>query len=408
VNFHVKDSAFVGTPFNPRTAPQNKNQRWVAWDRYHLVDIFTDFLAELEAIRQSVVMIDMSPLAKHLISGPDAQKLVDQLITRDATKIEVNQIYYTPWCNERGKVVGDGLVCRLDETTYRFSADPSYQWFVQNASGLDVQISDISEMFAILALQGPLSPNTLEAATDQSWKDLPFSSLRKTMIGDVEVEVMRQGFTGEVGYELWVEADDSIALWDAMMEAGAPFKIQPIGFYAHDVARIEAGLIIVGPDYTGAGPDESRGAAIPVTEEFEASPFELGLNKFIDFNKGDFIGKSALLAEQSRGGPLYRMVGLEFDWKDIVMLFVKHNEPPNVLQRVRWNPIPVYLDDRRVGRATSVTWSPTIKKMIGFGFLEKHLTDLGTRVFVNWLVDGSYYQIGATVVDLPFLKHRRT
>ncbi len=387
----------VGTAFHPRTSQLNKKLAWGEWAGYYAAAVYADFHdIEYNAIREAAALIDVTPLYKYLVSGPDAQRLVDRVITRDATKLAIDQVYYTPWCDERGKVIDDGTVCRLDETTYRWTAaDPSYRWFTLNATGLDVRIEDVSETVASLALQGPKSRAVLEAATGQSWDDVRYFRRRPTKIGDVEVDVTRTGYTGDLGYELWVGADRGVEMWDAVWEAGQAFGIRPAGIRALDVARVEAGLILIEAEYTSV-----RHA---ISAEQEYSPFEIGLGRMVDFGKGEFVGKRTLVEEQAGGGPVRRLVGLELDWSGIEALFAKHDQPPAVSPMVHRDPVPVYKEGRQVGRATSIAWGPTIKKMIGYGSVPPALAAPGTRVSVEWTVEGERGKVGATVVELPFL-----
>jgi aminomethyltransferase len=235
----------------------------------------------------------------------------------------------------------------------------------------------------------------VEAATRQDWSDLAYFRHRRTEVGGIETDVTRTGYTGDLGYELWVEAGAAVELWDAVFEAGAPFGIRPAGIRALDVARVEAGLILIEVEYTS-----SRNAR---SAEQEYSPFEIGLGRMVDFGKADFVGKRALELEQSRGGPGRRLTGLELDWGGIEAVFAHHDLPPEVSPMVHRDPAPAFKQGRLVGRATSLTWSPTLKRMIGFGSLPPYLATPGTRVSVEWMVEGEPGKVPATVVELPFL-----
>src|SRR5207247_2470768 len=244
----------IGTAFPPRTAPLNRKMQWREWAGYLAASAYADHLdIEYNAIREAAALIDVTPLYKYLVSGPDAVRLIDRIITRDASKLQVGQIYYTCWCDEEGKVIDDGTVGRLDEGTYRWTAaDPSLRWFTMNASGLDVGIEEITEAVAALAVQGPLSRAVVEAATGEGWGDLKYFRRRASRVGDIEVDVSRTGYTGDLGYELWVDADRAVTLWDAVREAGAAFGAGPAGMLALDVARVEAGLILPEGAYTSS------------------------------------------------------------------------------------------------------------------------------------------------------------
>jgi aminomethyltransferase len=253
----------------------------------------------------------------------------------------------------------------------------------------------VSDRTAAVALQGPRSRDVLEAATRQDWKDVRYFRGRRAEAGGVDTYVTRTGYTGDLGYELWVAADDGVALWDALWEAGEDFGIRPAGIRALDVARVEAALIMAEVDYVSA-----RHA---ISAEQEYSPFEVGLGSLVDFGKGAFVGRRALELEQRAGGPKRRLAGLELEWAGIEGLFAKHDQPPAVSAMVHRDPVPVYASGRQVGRATSIVWGPTIKKMIGFGSVPPAMSSPGTRLQVEWSVEGERGRVPATVVELPFL-----
>ncbi|MGH2555593.1 MAG: aminomethyltransferase family protein, partial [Actinomycetota bacterium] len=327
----------IGTAFHPRTASLNRKMQWREWSGYFSASQYADAVdIEYNAIREAAALIDVTPLFKYLVTGPDSTRLIDRVITRDATKLQVDQVSYTCWCDEDGKVVDDGTITRLDETTYRWTAaDPSLRWIRMNASGLDVQVEEISERLAALALQGPLSRSVLEALTEQSFTDLKYFRRRSSLVRKIPVDVTRTGYTGDLGYELWVDAERAVDVWDAVTEAGAPFGIRPAGMLALDVVRVEAGLILLEVDYTS-----SRHAMIP---EQSYSPFELGiLGQFTRFDKGDYVGKAALEAEQTSGGPARRLVGLEVGWEGIENLYAAQDLPPVLSPHTSREAVPVY------------------------------------------------------------------
>src|SRR5258708_1351082 len=241
----------IGTPFHQRTFPLCESLNYREWSGYYTVSAYeTHHEHEYNAIRNAAALIDISPLFKYRITGSDATRLVDRIITRDMRKVSVGQVVYTPWCDEGGKVIDDGTVSRLEENTYRWTAaDPSLRWFTQNAVGLDVQIEEISETVAALALQGPTSGCLLQSLVeDADIRNLKYFRVTTGKIAGVPVEVSRTGYTGDLGYEIWVAAEQAIAVWDALMDAGRAFDIHPAGMLAMDVARIEAGLLLIDID----------------------------------------------------------------------------------------------------------------------------------------------------------------
>jgi len=393
----------AGTPFHERTAPLNRKLAWGDWAGYLAAAAYADdHDIEYNAIRQAAALIDVSPLYKYLVTGPDAARLVDRVISRDATRLEVGQVYYTPWCDERGKVVDDGTVARLDETSFRWTAaDPCYRWLRLNSAGLDVDVADVTDTTGALALQGPRSRAVLEQASGADWSDLRYFRRRQATVAGIEIDVTRTGYTGDLGYELWVNADRAGALWDALLAAGADHGLRPVGIRAMDVARVEAGLVLIEVDYTSV-----RHA---LTAEHEYSPFEIGLGRVVSFDKADFVGRRALLRERDEGGPRRRLVGIELDWGGIEEAFGRHGLAPAVSATVSRDPIPIYYAGGQVGRATSTCWSPSLKKMIALASLGPGLRP-DAPLEIEWSVEGERGRVGARIVPLPFLdlERRRT
>ena len=387
----------VGSPFHPRTAPLNRKMQWREWSGYFASSAYADAHdIEYNAVREAAGLFDVSPLYKYIVSGPDATRLVDRVITRDATKLKVGGVVYTPWCDENGKVVDDGTIHRLDEDRYRWTAaDPQLRWLRQNSAGLDVTFTDESEATAALALQGPLSRAVLEAATGESFADLGYFKRRASAIGGVGIDVSRTGYTGDLGYELWLPTASAVAVWDAVMAAGADYGIRPAGMLALDVVRLEAGLILLEVDYTSA-----RHAMNP---DQNYSPFEIGLGRLVDFGKGDFVGRLALERERAAGGPARRLVGLQLDWYDIEGLYSAQGLPPAISPTVDRSPVPVFAGGSQVGRVTSHGWSPILKQALALASLPPKYEAIGSTVSVEWTVEGRRGRVGATVVPLPFL-----
>jgi aminomethyltransferase len=391
----------VGTAFHSRTAALNRKMQWREWSGYFASSVYADFHdIEYNAIREAAALIDVSPLYKYVVSGRDAARLVDRVVTRDATRLPVGGVMYTPWCDEHGKVVDDGTIHRLEEQRYRWTAaDPQLRWLRLNSAGLDVRVDEETEATAALALQGPLSRDVLEAATGESFADLRYFRRRPSKVGRVGVDVSRTGYTGDLGYELWIPARHAVAVWDALARAGQAYGLRPAGMVALDVVRLEAGLILLEVDYTSA-----RHAMNP---EQNYSPFEIGLGRLVSFEKGDFVGRLALEREQARGGPPRRLVGLQLDWYDIEGLYDAQGLPPAISPTVDRSPVPVFAGSRQVGRATSRGWSPILKQAIALASVPPQFEAIGSRLGVEWTVEGRRGKVAATVVDLPFLDLER-
>jgi aminomethyltransferase len=387
----------IGTAFHERTAPLNRKLSWRVWSGYYAASVYAEGVdIEYNAIREAAALIDVTPLFKYRVSGPDATRLVDRVITRDAARAAVGQVLYAPWCDEEGKVIDDGTIARLDETTWRWTAaDPQLRWLRLNAHRLEVEIEEVTEELAALALQGPLARAVLEAATGEPFTDLRYYRRRAATIAGVPLDVSRTGYTGDLGYELWLPVEAAATVWDALLEAGAAHRIRPAGMLALDIARLEAGLILIDVDYTS-----SRHAMTP---EQRYSPFEIGLGRLVSFDKpADFVGRRALLAEHAAGGPPRRLVGLQLEWGDIERRFAERGLPPGIGAEVSREPVPVYAGARQIGRVTSTGWSPTLKQMLALASVPARFEAPGTRLQVEWSVEGYRGLVGATVVGLPF------
>lgn len=392
----------IGSPLDLRTQPLNRKREWREWSGYYAASQY-DYLHihEYVGIRHAAVLIDVSPLYKYALDGPDAVRLIDRVITRDATKIKPGQVIYTPWCDEHGKVIDDGTIARLDDDTFRWtSAEPHLRWFGENARGLDVQIDDISERTGAIALQGPLARDVLNAATGSDWTDLRFYHRCAGQVGAVIVDVSRTGYTGDLGYEIWFDAAEAGGVWDRLMDAGQPFAVRPAGMMALDMSRLEAGLILIEVDYTS-----SKHALIP-SQNY--SPFELGLGRLVNLDKdADFVGRRALAAELAAGGPRRRLVGLAVDYESVEGLYEAQDLPIGVSVATWREQRPVYAGRRQVGRATSGTWSPTLKQHLALASLEPQFEAVGSRVDLEWTVEGRRGRATATVVPLPFFDPAR-
>ena len=390
----------VGTALHERTFALCESLNYREWSGYYAVSSYeTHHEHEYNAIRHAAALIDVSPLFKYRITGPEATRLVDKIITRDMRKVSVGQVIYTPWCDERGKVIDDGTVSRLGENTYRWTAaDPSLRWFSQNAVGMDVLIEDISETVAALALQGPTSGRLLRQLADTDIENLKYFRVTACVIAGVPVEISRTGYTGDLGYEIWIPSDQAVKVWDALMEAGRAFDIHPAGMLALDVARIEAALLLIDVDF-----HSSKKAII---ESQKYSPFEMGLGRLVNLDKGRFVGQAALIEEQKRGHPR-EIVGLEIDWTGVERLYEEVGLPPTISPIASRVAVPVYHDGAQIGKATSTTWSPTLKKLIALATVRREHAKPGTQLEVEVTVEAVRHRVGATVVKTPFFNPKR-
>ena len=385
----------IGTPFHDRTFALCESLSYRDWSGYYTVSSYeTHHEHEYNAIRNAVAVIDISPLFKYHVYGPDSARLIDRVITRDASQMDVGRVFYTPWCDEEGFVIDDGTVARLAETRFRMtSADPTLRWLVQNARGFDVQVDDVSEQVAALALQGPRSAHVLRTCASADIDRLGYFRVTAGTIGGVPVEISRTGYTGDLGYEIWVEAANALRVWDAIMAAGQAVDIKPAGMLALDVARVEAGLVLADVDYVS-----SRKA---LTDAQKYTPFEMGLGRLVDLQKGPFIGKESLAAEWARG-PRRKIVGLAVDWTEVEALYERFELPPVAPAAASRAAVPVMRDGRQVGRATSTAWSPTLKQLIALATVDAPHFTAGTVLRIEVTVEGTRHFVAATVVPTPF------
>jgi aminomethyltransferase len=390
----------IGTPVHDRTFALCESLNYREWSGYYAVSAYEGHHEhEYNAIRNAAALIDVSPLFKYLITGADAARFVDRLITRDVSKMAVGQVFYTPWCDERGTVIDDGTVSRLGEQTFRWTAaDPSLRWFRQNAAGLDVTIDEISEEVAALALQGPTSARVLRTASNADIDSLKYFRVTQGMIVGVPVDISRTGYTGDLGYEIWIPAADAVRVWDALMEKGRAFDIKPAGMLALDVARVEAGLLLIEVDFFS-----SKKALI---ESQRYTPYEMGLGRLVSLTKSRFIGQKAL-REEHRRGAAREVVGLEVDWTGVEQIYDKLGLPPTVGATASRAAVPVYRAGRQVGRATTTTWSPVLKKMIALATIDRPHYTRGTTLEMEVTVEAVRHRVNARVVPTPFFNPPR-
>lgn len=372
------------SPFYSRLEKLDRLNEWHAWKGYAAADALYDAELEYFAIRNSTAVFDLTPMTKYRISGPDALVYIDRLVTRDMQKIRPGRVAYAAWCDDQGQVIDDGTIFHLREGEYRLcSQERHLPWLTAAAIGMDVSIVEETADIAALAVQGPTSYSVLQKLDIDGLDELKPFGLLHTDFEGVEMMVSRTGFTGDLGYELWLPAEKAEALWDALFEAGKLHGITAIGTHALDMARIEAGFLTADVDFVPATGTVRSGRS--------RSPFELGLSWLVDFKKPNFNGRRALAEEQRRGST----------WR-LVKLDIEGNKPAHhsyIYAKVRGRK-------RQVGFVTSATWSPVCKQNIALGTVRMPHGEPGSSLFVE-----IYYQremhwsrvmAEAQVVDKPF------
>ncbi|MDA7839690.1 aminomethyltransferase family protein [Luminiphilus sp.] len=356
-----RDIMLLPTPFHSRVEAMCDMNDWGNWMGYTTPNAYFDVELEYFAIRSTTGVFDLSPMNKYRITGPDAEAYLNRMVTRNVSKLGINRVGYAVWCNDAGQVMDDGTIFRLGEQDFRLC---SYQraddWLAWCTLGFDVTITNESEDLAGLAVQGPTSCTILTLLGCEGLDQLkPFGIAHFTFEG-APMMVSRTGFTGDLGYEVWVAPAQAEALWDQLFEHGREYLIKPIGSYALDMARIEAGFIQAHVDFV---PSEEV-----VRNGRTRSPFELGLEWLVDFSKPLFNGRSALLAEKANGSR-YRFA----------MLDIEGNKPAEHSFIMK--------GDKVVGTVTSAAWCPTVKSNIAYAQLEMPHGAVGDE-----LIAEIYYQ----------------
>jgi len=391
----------VPTPFHPRTAALCSSMLWKEWAGCYAVRSYdTCHEREYYALRHAAGLIDVSPLCKYEVQGPDAAAFLARVMVRDIRKLRVGRVTYVCWCDDDGKVLDDGTVARLDEQHYRVTSNlPNLAWLSRQLRGDRVEITDSTESLGALALQGPRSREILARVADTDLDSLRFFRVRPAKIGGVEVQISRTGYTGDLGYEIWAARDDALPVWDAIVAAGREHRLEPAGLDAMDVTRIEAGFILNGVDYFSAHRC--------LIESRKSSPFEIGLGWTVALDRDSFIGQHALRAERQRGSR-WSMVGLSYDWEEYEALFDAVGLPPQVPDGAWRSPVPVFDErGRQVGQATSGAWSPLLKKNLALATVESSCAGAGGRLRIETTVEYRRRHVGAIVTPTPFFDPER-
>jgi len=390
----------VPTPFHPRTAALCTSYGWKQWGGYYAVTHFgATHLPEYWAMRESAALTDVTPLFKYRVEGRDAARLLSRMTVRGFETAKVGRVAYTCWCDPRGKVIDDGTVSRLaDERFFVTAAEPTLSWMTRLSRGLEVAIEDVSERIAALSLQGPTSRDLLRSCCDADLDALRFFGTTDARLDGAAVRISRTGYTGDLGYELWCQASDALAVWDALMAAGRAYGIVPAGLDALDMARVEAGFIMLGVDYY---------SSLQVTVDARRStPYEIGLDWCVDLDRDAFVGQEALRAEAARG-PGWNLVGLEADWLAIERLYARHHLPPRLAAAASRQSLPVYADGRFVGQVTSSVWSPLLKRHLSLASVRAGHAAPGTPLQLEHTVLYERSSVEARVVEKPFFEPER-
>ena len=393
----------IQSPFFTRTSEHSANLDWKDWAGYFAANsynVVNDF--EYYAFRHSAGLIDITPLFKYMVTGKDAALFLSRIIVKDISKLKLNQATYCCWCDDRGMVIDDGTVMRFGENEYFVTAaDPSYSWFSRFVKKLDVNIEDITDTYCGLALQGPKSRDILKKMCDADLDSLKFFWTTNAKADGFDFKISRTGYTGDLGYELWIKNEDALKLFDAVWQAGQDYNIRMSGIAALDVARIEAGLVMNGVDYHSA-----LHALIP---EQMSTPYELGLGWTVNLDRAPFIGQKALKAEKANCSR-WATVGLDINCPDLEALYKKHGLPPHTEAGAWRHSVPIYHKQqatKQIGYATSGTWSPALKKNIALATIEIDYADPGTEVNFEVMVEHHRETVRAIVGKPQFFNPER-
>ncbi len=390
----------IPTPFHERTQQLCLTYKWKDWAGYYAVCVYgLSPEREHNALRQGAGLLDVTPLFKYDVAGPDAAAFLSRVMVRDITKLKPGRMSYLCWCDDHGKVLDDGTCANLGDGSYRVtSAAPAMHWLLQQAEPFDVTVQDQSAKLGALALQGPSSREVLRQLCDADLDALRFFGIIRTSFAGLPGWLSRTGYTGDLGYELWVENQHALPLYDALLNEGKAYNLEPVGLDALDISRVEAGFILRGIDYHGANE--------AMIEAQKSSPFEIGLGWTVKLaNREPCIGHAALLEEKNRGSD-WALVGLDIDWPSIEALYAEQGLPPQA--PIAWRcAVPIYFEGRQVGRATSGSWSPILKKNLALATVEAPLAKIGTQLYIEWTVEWSRQTVPATVVKTPFFDPER-
>jgi aminomethyltransferase len=392
------------TPFHERLAPFNQTGLWSHWSG-HLAAVKYQMSEKFEyfAVRNSAGLIDTSPLYKYRITGSDAERFLRGVLARDIATCGDGQAQYTLWCDDRGHVIEDGVVLRFHSDEFLLtSAEPNLAYFTDLVGGLKVEIRDVSAAYGSLAVQGPRSRAILSSIMPEV-ETLPFFHHVSAMVGDAAVTVSRTGYTGDLGYEVWVESGEAGLVFDRILDASLGQGVIPVGQNALLMLRIEAGLVLIGVDF--------HSSRFAFTDEERSTPIELGFGwMFKDIATSDrpFIGRNAIRAEMADKTSRWKMVGLVVDWQDWDRRYQAGGLiPPKDETPVVWEMMLYDDDGVRVGYTTSFMYSPALQRHIAMARVRPHLAAPGSKVNLEVTINHRYQTVAATVARPPLFNPSR-
>lgn len=392
------------TPFHPRTSAENKTGLWSHWsgylatDRYQMSDKFEYF-----AIRNSAGVIDTSPLYKYRITGTDAERFLSGVLARDIRKCRPGQAHYTLWCDNEGYVVEDGVILRMSEDEFLLTAAEPNMAYLQDLVGpKSVEIEDVSDQIGALALQGPYALEILKKLAPEV-EGIGYFHLTPAKIGNAAVTISRTGYTGDLGYEIWVDRADALDVWDVLFEVARPYGVIPCGQTSLLITRIEAGLVLIDVDFYS-----SRYAW---NDDQRTTPHELGMGwMFRDLDSDDraFIGRAAIERELSDGTSRWKTVGVMVDWQAWDRLYNSRGLIPPKDHTPENGGMMLYDEDlNRIGYTPSFVYSPMLQRHIGIARVRPEFGAIGNRVGLEVTIDHKYDVVDANVTRLPFYNPQR-
>ena len=386
----------VPTPFHPRTSALCKSLLWKEWAGYYAVRAYDTYPErEYFAFRHTAGLIDVTPLFKYEVHGPDAAEFLSRIVVRNINKLKLGRVVYCCWCDDDGKVVDDGTIARLDEAYFRVTAaEPNIAWLQRFMRGYDVTIEESTAQIGALSLQGPNSRAILNEISEKNIDGLKYFGVMPSKIDGAEVQISRTGYTGDLGFEIWVRNENALKIYDALIEGGKNFGIEPAGLDSMDVTRIEAGYILNGVDYYNTNHC--------LIESRKSTPYELDLGWLVKLKRGPFNGRDALVKEKERG-PKRVLVGLEMDWDEHEAHFASKGLPPEIATAAWRTPVPVYNESgEQIGYANSGAWSPILKKNLALATVATAYGKPGTVLRFEVTVEYERRTVAARVVPKPF------